>query len=43
MSGLRAARRRGVAVMNAKSPGGAPGFRLLTNPRQVGGFCFLMA
>ncbi|AAU49620.1 hypothetical protein V4E86_11125 [Burkholderia pseudomallei] len=25
MSGLRAARRRGVAVMNAKSPGGAPG------------------
>ncbi|MFG6886014.1 hypothetical protein ACGY0I_09170 [Burkholderia pseudomallei] len=25
MSGLRAARRRGVAVMNAKSRGGAPG------------------
>ncbi|QCU28303.1 hypothetical protein FE789_08615 [Burkholderia pseudomallei] len=25
MSGLRAAHRRGVAVMNAKRPGGAPG------------------
>ncbi|RUN03880.1 hypothetical protein EGT61_031300 [Burkholderia mallei] len=42
-AGRRAGNAGGRERAPMKKPAGFSGFRLLTNPRQVGDFCFLMA